>query len=129
MLGPVNAVYGEDAPGWIARGDFHSTRPAPGVGGRILKGYAGNVLIRRRTIERLGLRFDLALGRQGAKARASRRVVRSVESPGVPLLDVDPGAHPPASAVAVQRDLIVVLPLVVVAHSPRLHARCGPTWK
>ena len=66
VLGPVNAVYGEDAPGWIARGDFHSTRPARS-GGRIVKGYAGNVLIRRATIQRLGLRFDLALGRQGGE--------------------------------------------------------------
>jgi succinoglycan biosynthesis protein ExoM len=66
VLGPVNAVYGEDAPRWIAAGDFHSTRPAPS-GGRILKGYAGNVLIRRETIRRLGLRFDLALGRQGGE--------------------------------------------------------------
>jgi succinoglycan biosynthesis protein ExoM len=66
VLGPVNAVYGEDAPGWIARGDFHSTRPASS-GGRILKGYAGNVIIRRDAIRRLGLRFDLALGRQGGE--------------------------------------------------------------
>lgn len=66
VLGPVKAVYGEDAPRWIAAGDFHSTGPAP-VNGRILKGYAGNVLVRRETIERLGLRFDLARGRQGGE--------------------------------------------------------------
>jgi succinoglycan biosynthesis protein ExoM len=66
VLGPVDAVYGEDAPGWIAAGDFHSTRPAPS-GGRILKGYAGNVLIRRDAVVRHGLRFDLALGRQGGE--------------------------------------------------------------
>jgi len=53
VLGPVNAVYAEDAPGWIAAGDFHSTRPAPSRG-RIVKGYAGNVLIRRETVRRLG---------------------------------------------------------------------------
>jgi succinoglycan biosynthesis protein ExoM len=66
VLGPVKAVYGEEAPRWIAAGDFHSTAPVR-VGGRILKGYAGNVMIRRRTIERLGLRFDLSLGRQGGE--------------------------------------------------------------
>jgi succinoglycan biosynthesis protein ExoM len=66
VLGPVKAVYGADAPGWIAAGDFHSTRPAPS-GGRILKGYAGNVLIRRSAVEARGLRFDLALGRQGGE--------------------------------------------------------------
>jgi succinoglycan biosynthesis protein ExoM len=66
VLGPVKAVYGEDAPAWLAAGDFHSTAPVQ-VGGRILKGYAGNALIRRRTIERLGLRFDLSRGRQGGE--------------------------------------------------------------
>jgi len=66
VLGPVKALYGPDAPRWIALGDFHSTRPAP-VGGRILKGYAGNVLIRRRAMEAAGLRFDPRLGRQGGE--------------------------------------------------------------
>ncbi|HEY8572376.1 glycosyltransferase family 2 protein [Phenylobacterium sp.] len=66
VLGPVKAVYGDDAPEWIAAGDFHSTAPVE-VNGKILKGYAGNVLIRRSTIEPLGLRFDLARGRQGGE--------------------------------------------------------------
>ncbi|ACG77564.1 glycosyl transferase, group 2 family protein [Phenylobacterium zucineum HLK1] len=66
VLGPVRAVYGPQAPPWMAAGDFHSTRPVQ-AGGRILKGYAGNVLVRRETVERLGLRFDLALGRQGGE--------------------------------------------------------------
>jgi succinoglycan biosynthesis protein ExoM len=66
VLGPVKAVYDGQAPPWIAAGDFHSTGPVMN-GGRILKGYAGNVLIRRDTLERLGLRFDLALGRQGGE--------------------------------------------------------------
>ncbi len=64
VLGPVTAVYGADAPGWIAAGDFHSTRPVR-RGGRILKGYAGNVLLRRDAIG--GLRFDPALGRLGGE--------------------------------------------------------------
>jgi succinoglycan biosynthesis protein ExoM len=66
VLGPVKAVYGPDAPTWLARGDFHSTAPVQ-VGGRILKGYAGNVLIRRSAVEVRGLRFDLARGRQGGE--------------------------------------------------------------
>jgi succinoglycan biosynthesis protein ExoM len=66
VLGPVKAVYGAGAPAWMAAGDFHSTRPAP-AGGQILKGYAGNVLIRRSAIEARGLRFDLSLGRQGGE--------------------------------------------------------------
>jgi succinoglycan biosynthesis protein ExoM len=66
VLGPVKAIYPKDAPGWIAAGDFHSTAPVE-VGGRILKGYAGNVLIRRSAIEARGLRFDESLGRQGGE--------------------------------------------------------------
>jgi succinoglycan biosynthesis protein ExoM len=66
VLGPVKAVYGAEAPGWLASGDFHSTAPVE-VGGRILKGYAGNVLIRRSVIAERGLRFDLSLGRQGGE--------------------------------------------------------------
>lgn len=66
VLGPVKAVYGPEAPGWLAAGDFHSTGPVR-TGGRILKGYAGNVLIRRGAIEARGLRFDLSLGRQGGE--------------------------------------------------------------
>jgi succinoglycan biosynthesis protein ExoM len=66
VLGPVKAVYSEDAPRWIAAGDFHSTAPVVD-GGRILKGYAGNVLIRRSAIAARGLRFDEALGRLGGE--------------------------------------------------------------
>jgi len=66
VLGPVKAVYAQDAPGWIAAGDFHSTKPVVD-GGRILKGYAGNVLIRRSAIVARGLRFDEGLGRLGGE--------------------------------------------------------------
>lgn len=66
VLGPVKAIYGADAPGWMADADFHSTAPVY-VDGEIRKGYAGNALLRRATVERLGLRFDLALGRQGGE--------------------------------------------------------------
>ncbi|MCR5880877.1 glycosyltransferase family 2 protein [Phenylobacterium sp. J367] len=66
VLGPVKAVYGPDAPAWLAAGDFHSTAPVR-VEGRILKGYAGNVMVRMETVRRLDLRFDLARGRQGGE--------------------------------------------------------------
>jgi succinoglycan biosynthesis protein ExoM len=66
VLGPVQAVYDGAAPAWMATSDFHSTGPVRS-GGRILKGYAGNVMIRRATLTRLGLRFDPALGRQGGE--------------------------------------------------------------
>lgn len=66
VLGPVDAIYGPEAPPWMRAAGVHSTRPVK-VGGRILKGYAGNVLIRRATVEAVTLRFDLALGRQGGE--------------------------------------------------------------
>ena len=66
VLGPVTAVYPPETPAWIAAGDFHSFRPVR-VGGRILKGYSCNVLIRTALIRRTGLRFDLGLGRMGGE--------------------------------------------------------------
>jgi succinoglycan biosynthesis protein ExoM len=66
VLGPVTAVYPPETPRWIAAGDFHSFRPVK-VGGRILKGYSCNVLIRAEIVRRAGLRFDLGLGRMGGE--------------------------------------------------------------
>ena len=66
VLGPVSAVYPPQTPAWIAAGDFHSFRPVK-VGGRILKGYSCNVLIRMDIVRRMALRFDPALGRMGGE--------------------------------------------------------------
>ena len=66
VLGPVQAVYDAEAPDWLVAGDFHSTAPVQ-VDGKILKGYAGNVLIRMDSVRSRGLRFDLARGRQGGE--------------------------------------------------------------
>ena len=66
VLGPVDAVYPLDAPAWIRDLDTHSTRPVA-VRGTLRKGYAGNVMLRRATVTRLGLRFDSALGRTGGE--------------------------------------------------------------
>lgn len=68
VLGPVRAVYGPDAPRWMAEGDFHSTLPVF-VGGTIRTGYTCNVLIRWSPPYR-GLRFDLALGKSGGEDTA-----------------------------------------------------------
>lgn len=65
VLGPVRAVYADDAPAWMVRGDFHSTLPVY-VGGTIRTGYTCNVLI--RWIEPFkGLRFNPALGKSGGE--------------------------------------------------------------
>ncbi|MEW9617614.1 glycosyltransferase family 2 protein [Shinella sp. S4-D37] len=69
VLGPVRAQYGPDAPGWMRRGDFHSTRPV-WVSGEIRTGYTCNVLLRLAAPAIAGRRFDHALGRSGGEDTA-----------------------------------------------------------
>ncbi|NVD42955.1 glycosyltransferase family 2 protein [Ensifer sp. HO-A22] len=66
VLGPVRAGYDLDAPSWMRRGDFHSTRPV-WVGGEIVTGYTCNVLLDRKRPSLAGRRFNLALGRTGGE--------------------------------------------------------------
>lgn len=66
VLGPVQAIYGEDAPRWMRRGDFHSTFPV-WVGDRIVTGYTCNALLRLPAPSLAGRRFSLALGRSGGE--------------------------------------------------------------
>jgi succinoglycan biosynthesis protein ExoM len=66
VLGPVQAVYGSNCPGWMRSGDFHSTRPV-WVGGSIVTGYTSNVLFRRAAPALSGRRFRLDLGRSGGE--------------------------------------------------------------
>jgi succinoglycan biosynthesis protein ExoM len=66
VLGPVRAVYAEDAPSWMRRGDFHSTRPV-WVDGGIRTGYTCNLLLSRSSPRLAGGRFNLALGRTGGE--------------------------------------------------------------
>lgn len=66
VLGPVHAHYGPDAPDWMRRGDFHSTRPV-WRGGRIRTGYTCNVLIRSKSPSVFGRRFRLELGQSGGE--------------------------------------------------------------
>src|SRR4051812_43886629 len=66
VLGPVQAVYPDSAPGWMKSGGFHSTAPVR-VRGQILTGYTGNVLIRRQTIGAVNLRFKPEFGRTGGE--------------------------------------------------------------
>jgi succinoglycan biosynthesis protein ExoM len=65
VLGPVKAIYDLEAPQWMARGDFHSTRPVH-VDGAIRTGYTCNVLL-RWSGPFSSLRFDLALGQSGGE--------------------------------------------------------------
>lgn len=69
VLGPVRAIYADAAPGWMRRGDFHSTNPVR-VRGEVLTGYTCNVLMRRGSPHLAGRRFDVALGRSGGEDTA-----------------------------------------------------------
>lgn len=66
VLGPVRACYRDDAPGWMRRGDFHSTHPV-WAGGEIITGYTCNVLLRRASPAFAGRRFRKELGRTGGE--------------------------------------------------------------
>ena len=66
VLGPVQSVYAATAPGWMRRGDFHSTNPV-WVDGQIRTGYSGNVLLRRASPHVEGRRFNLSLGKTGGE--------------------------------------------------------------
>ncbi len=66
VLGPVRAVYRPDAPNWMRRGDFHSTRPV-WVAGEIRTGYTCNVLLRMSANSVRGRRFSLARGKSGGE--------------------------------------------------------------
>ncbi len=66
VLGPVQALYPDDAPAWLKICDLHSTRPV-WIEDRIETGYTGNVLFRRTLIERGRVGFKVELGRSGGE--------------------------------------------------------------
>ena len=77
VLGPVHAVYGADAPGWMRAGRVHDTLPVPGAGGRMLYGYTSNALVDLAHPALAGLRFDPARGRTGGEDTAFFQAVTS----------------------------------------------------
>ncbi|MEM6974025.1 MAG: glycosyltransferase family 2 protein [Pseudomonadota bacterium] len=66
VLGPVDAILRESAPGWMRTGRFHDTRPVQ-VEGRIVTGYTCNVLMRMGKGPMKSLRFRPELGRSGGE--------------------------------------------------------------
>jgi succinoglycan biosynthesis protein ExoM len=66
VLGPVEPLYPEGAPGWMRAAGVHATRPV-WTGGEIRTGYTCNVLIDRARPEIRALRFDPSLGRSGGE--------------------------------------------------------------
>jgi succinoglycan biosynthesis protein ExoM len=68
VFGPVYHLYPESAPDWFRAADplFQDWRWSE-TGRRIDHGRTGNTLIRRTTLDRLGLRFDDAFGKAGGE--------------------------------------------------------------
>ena len=66
VLGPVTALYSNDVPSWMRKGDFHSTRPV-WVNGEIITGYTCNTLLRMASPAVQGRRFALSLGQSGGE--------------------------------------------------------------
>ena len=66
VLGPVHAVYLTSYPKWLLAGDYHSTKPY-WVNGKIITGYAGNVLMKRNSPALQGLHFREDLGVTGGE--------------------------------------------------------------
>ncbi|SDF18581.1 glycosyltransferase [Limimaricola pyoseonensis] len=92
VLGPAISVYPETAPGWMRRGDFHSSR-ATRVGGEIRTGYGCNTLLMREAPALAGLRFRHELGRSGGEdtvflAEMHRRGGRIAYAPKARVFEV-----------------------------------------
>jgi succinoglycan biosynthesis protein ExoM len=66
VLGPTQAVYRPNSPGWMRKGDFHSTKPV-WVCGEIRTGYTSNVLFKRAAPALNGRRFRHDLGTSGGE--------------------------------------------------------------
>ena len=66
VLGPVTAIYGDGAPEWMRKGDFHSTVPV-WVDGEIVTGYTCNTLLKMDAPAIKGRRFALSLGQSGGE--------------------------------------------------------------
>lgn len=65
IFGPVDPVFPPDTPDWLAHEAF--ARDFASHGSRVATGRTGNALVRRATVERLGLRFREQFGRTGGE--------------------------------------------------------------
>jgi succinoglycan biosynthesis protein ExoM len=67
VLGPVLASYRPQAPRWLHQGRLHDVRPVIQRDGRVLTGYAGNVILRLDSSALRDRRFDLSFGQTGGE--------------------------------------------------------------
>ena len=63
VLGPCQAIYGDDAPAWASICDFHSNTAKHDL----WNAYTSNVLIDMDVVRRTASRFDLRLGKTGGE--------------------------------------------------------------
>ena len=66
VIGPVKAIYEDNAPSWIKDGDFHA-RSAVYVNGKIVTGYTANALFNRNSKTFKARVFRLDLGQSGGE--------------------------------------------------------------
>ncbi len=70
VMGPVQAIYGADAPQWMRDAKAHDTWPETGPDGRPIAGHSCNAMIDYTAPAFAGLRFDPARGRTGGEDSA-----------------------------------------------------------
>lgn len=70
VIGPVQAIYGQDAPQWMQNGLVHDTTAEVGQDGVVRQGYTSNVLLDLAAPALQGLMFDPARGRSGGEDTA-----------------------------------------------------------
>ncbi len=66
VLGPVKAIYEENAPTWMKEIDFHSFEPVF-VNGKIITGYTSNLLLDRSHKAVKNAKFPIELGTSGGE--------------------------------------------------------------
>jgi succinoglycan biosynthesis protein ExoM len=67
VLGPVHAIYLDDCPKWISKGDFHSSFPILNEKNTFSGWSTGNVFLRRISPSVQPLRFRTELGKSGGE--------------------------------------------------------------
>ncbi|WP_417809351.1 glycosyltransferase [Thioclava sp.] len=70
VIGPVHAIYQDDAARWMQLAKVHDTMPEIGVDGRPIAGHSCNAMINCAAPAFSGLRFDLARGQTGGEDSA-----------------------------------------------------------
>jgi succinoglycan biosynthesis protein ExoM len=79
VVGPVRAVYHNDAPRWMQRGAVHDIRPQLDRNGLVTEAYTSNVLLDLSVPALRNLRFDPSRGRTGGEDTAFFRALAAAD--------------------------------------------------